>query len=49
MLVGSLNKYFNNGPGNRGFLDVHDTQNNIIYDSNLVRILKWVNHKLINI
>ena len=26
------NEYFNNGPGNRGFLDVHDTQNNIIYD-----------------
>jgi len=26
------NEYFNNGTGNRGFLDVHDVQNNIIYD-----------------
>ena len=26
------NEYFNNGPGNRGFLDVHDIQNKIIYD-----------------
>ena len=26
------NEYFNNGYGNRGFLDVHDTKNNIIYD-----------------
>ena len=26
------NEFFNNGPGNRGFLDVHDTQNYIIYD-----------------
>ena len=26
------NEFFNNGTGNRGFLDVHDTKNNIIYD-----------------
>ena len=26
------NEYFNKGSGKRGYLDVHDTKNNIIYD-----------------
>ncbi|MBK9529894.1 MAG: RHS repeat protein [Acidobacteria bacterium] len=28
----SFKQYFNNGPGNRGVLDVLDTRNNVIYD-----------------
>ena len=28
----NVKEYFDNGVGNRGFLDVHDVQNNVIYD-----------------